>query len=239
MRGCLSFVLFAVLLIGLLAWFVLPAIAGPLVVAGFAAAGLRGTDTQATVTADPPLELLALHADRVRIRSSDVTLQDLHATSLDVTIADVGLLDRTFATIDGTLEGVSATTAEGSTVDVPSVRVTGTASVTNASFLLPTSLVADLAASAADRATGRQPDSVRLVAPDVVEFAVAGTTLDGTIAVDPSGDLIVEPSGPDARLPALILVTAASVEPLALESVRVVDAGVQVEARVDLAAIGL
>ncbi len=239
MRSCLSFLVFAAVLLGLLAWFVLPVIAAPVVVASLAAAGLNGTDTQATVTANPPLKLLVLHADQVRIRSSNVTLRGISAASMDLTIDDVGLLDRTFSTIAGTLDGVVATTAEGTTVGVPSVQVSGTSSVADATFTLDSSIVTGLASDAAERATGRRPDAVRLTAPDVVAFTIGGTTITGTLSVDKSGDLIVQPSDVAAKLPPLVLVTAASIEPLTLESVRVTSDGVVAQGRLELAAIGL
>ena len=239
MRGCLSFLLFVVVLVGLLAWFVLPAVAGPLVVASLTGAGLDGRDTRATVTANPPLELLLLRADRVRVQSSDVALRGIRAASLDISLTDVSFLDRSFASIDGDLGGLTVTTAAGASVEIPSIHISGSSSTARADFVVPSSLVVSLAQDAAERATGRRPSAVTLKSPDVVSFDVGGATLDETLAIDGWGDLIAEGSGGAAGLPSLVLVRATEIAPFALDSVSVVDAGVRLGGTVDLAAMGL
>ena len=239
MRGCLSFLLFVVVLVGLLAWFVLPAIAGPLVVASLTGAGLQGRDTRATVTADPPLELLLLRADRVHVQSTDVSLRGIRAAMLDINLTDVGFLERSFATIDGDLEGLTVTTAEGGSVSIPSVHITGSSSAARADFVVPTPLVISLAQDAAERATGRRPSAVSLKSPGVVSFDVGGATFDETLAINGSGDLLAEGGVGGAGLPSLVLVRATEIAPFTLQSVGVEDAGVQLGGTVDLAAMGL
>lgn len=239
MRGCLSFLLFVVVLVGLLAWFVLPVIAGPLVVASLTGAGFQGRETRATVVANPPLELLLLRADRVRVQSSDVSLRGMTAATLDVSLTDVGFLERSFATIDGDLEGLTATTAEGGRVSIPSVHISGSSSAARADFVVPTALVVSLAQDAAERATGRRPSAVTLKSPGVVSFDLAGATFDETLAIDGSGDLIAEGSAAGAGLPSLVLVRASEIAPFTLDSVRVANAGVELGGTIDLAAIGL
>jgi hypothetical protein len=53
--------------------------------------------------------VLLLDANRVRVRSSDVNIQNVHADSVDVTLRDVSIARRSFDSIEGTLSGVRFT----------------------------------------------------------------------------------------------------------------------------------
>src|SRR5438067_552454 len=111
-RGCLTFVLFVAVLVGAMAWIGLPTVASAAITAGLTASGLSGTDTKVTVTADPPLELASLHADTVRVHTTDAHWQDLRAASLDMAMTDVSLGSRSFASINGRLTGVEMPTGD-------------------------------------------------------------------------------------------------------------------------------
>ena len=78
MRGCLTwfFVLLAVVLVA--TWAFAPVVAAGLVSAGLGTAGFESADKKVTVIADPPIELLTLRADKVRIQATDATFAGLH-----------------------------------------------------------------------------------------------------------------------------------------------------------------
>jgi len=124
-RGCLTS-FFVLIALGLIAsWLLLPPIASGAIDQGLQLAGFHGDGRRVTVVASPPLELLTLHADTVRVQASDVTYQGLQAGSVDVTLGDVALLDRTAGTIDGTLTAVSFRGVDGLTVSVASIGPVG------------------------------------------------------------------------------------------------------------------
>src|SRR5947207_12621110 len=69
-RGCVLWLLTFGAFVLLVLWFALPPVAGGLAAAALESAGFHGTNTRVDVGADPPLKLLLLDADRIRIRSS-------------------------------------------------------------------------------------------------------------------------------------------------------------------------
>src|SRR4029077_16297804 len=94
-RGCLTsfFVLVAVVLVG--ASLLLPAAASALVTGAVGLAGFNGSNEQVTVTTNSPLELIGLHADRIRLRATKASFHEVRMASVDVTLDDGAFVDRT------------------------------------------------------------------------------------------------------------------------------------------------
>ena len=94
------------LALGLLfVWFALPPILGGVAVGILRDNGVKAADIRVDVGADPPLKLIGLDADRVRVRATGVEVDRLRADSIDVTFRDVSLREERFEQIEGRVEG--------------------------------------------------------------------------------------------------------------------------------------
>ena len=125
MRGCLTVLVLAAALVLVVAWFGAPTLAGVLIERSLAGAGYSATETSVTVSSDPPLEILAGHADRVTIRGTHATLRDLTAAELVLTMTNVDLVGGRFSRVDGQLTDVLIQSGDGSSVRARSLAVRG------------------------------------------------------------------------------------------------------------------
>src|SRR4051794_23009294 len=107
MRGCLFVIAFAAVILIAIAWFGAPALAAFAVRNGLESAGFASGDITVDVTADPPLTVVTGHADEVRIRATDASIDGLVASGLDVRLRAVNLFSRSFGSVDGSLSDVS------------------------------------------------------------------------------------------------------------------------------------
>lgn len=196
MRGCLFTVALGAVTAALLVALGLPALAAGLLTAGVGAAGLRADDTAVTVTADPPWDLLSLHADRARVVASDATFRGIAIGSLDVTLLDVDILGRTAGGVAGRLTGVTVDGAARAPLRLAAVTLGGgTGRVTVATGIAAAD-ARSLVAGALGAATGAAvpPAAVRLAAPDRV--TVGGRSAWSVrLAVDAAGDLVALGAG--------------------------------------------
>ena len=233
MRGCLTS-FFVLIALGLVAsWLFLPPIAAGAIDQGLQLAGFHGDGRRVTVVASPPLELLALHADKVRVQASDVSYHGLEVGSVDVTLGDVALFDRTAGTIDGTLTGVSFSGVDGLPVSVASIGLSGTRGVVDATIALSAADVRSLATTAVKTATGTAPTKVTLTAPNKVAVTSGKKTVSGTLDVDDAGGLVFVPTGGGSLSGPIDLVRPGPDVPLRLESVTVGSQGATLKGTVD------
>jgi hypothetical protein len=232
-RGCLTFLLFVAILVGAVAWIGAPTVASAGITAALAASGLSGTDTRVTVTANPPVELVSLHADSVRIETLDAHWQDLRAATLDLTLDDVSLGSRSFATIKGSLTGVQLTT-DGPTITSPRVTLTGSSSDASATIGVAAQTVSMLALDAAERTIGTRPTKVSLGPPDKITLVVNGQPIAGRLVVDAGGALVALVQG----VGSVRLFGPGTGDPFTLTSVTVSpDGSLVLAARVDLGSL--
>jgi hypothetical protein len=231
-RGCVLWLLTFGAFIVLVLWFALPPVAGGLVTAALGAAGFHGADTRVEVGADPPLKLLLLKADRVHVQSTEASILNVDADSVDVLLRNVSIQDRTFESIEGTLSGVRFTPDQGPPFTARTVQLTGPAEAAKATLSVDQASVQALVATAVADATGQQVSRVALAAPDRVSVVVAGTTASGRLAIDTAGQLVVIPAS-GRSIP---LVGTGSGTRLRLQSVQVVDQGLELSGVMDLRA---
>jgi hypothetical protein len=234
MRGCLTFliVLFAVALIG--GWFALPPLAGAAVTGGLGLAGFSGSNTSVTVTADPPLELATLHADGVRLMSSDATFQQLRMATVDVTLKDVHLLDRTAGAVSGTLTGLRFAPATGPEVQISTAKLSGSGKNITATLTLSLADASAIASSAVRAQIGATPSSATLTAPDRVNVVVSGTAVGGRLHVDAGGGLVFQPSDTSGVFSTAVdLIRPGPGVPIHLRTVTVTASGVTLGATLD------
>jgi hypothetical protein len=177
-----------------LAWIGGPVLAGTVVERSLAAAGFTAASKSVTVASEPPLEILAGHADRVVIDARDAGLRTLHAAQLSLTLTNVDLLGRRFGGIDASLDDALFTPAEGPAVAARSITVRGPANGATATIHVSEQVVEQLITDGIRQQTGLTVERVTLSAPNRVRFT-AGLSLDGRLAVDADGALVVVTSG--------------------------------------------
>ena len=194
MRGCLTLlVLMATILLA--SWLFLPTVAGEVVDGALGQAGFAGSPTDVSVSSDPPIELLAGHADRVIVHATDATYRELTAATVDVTLTDVSLINRTAGTVGGTLTGIRIRPASGHVLPVSSATLSGSGSAIQARLSLSLADVSAMAASAVTSMTGSAPSNVTLAGPDRATIVVSGITVSGRVVVDAQGGLVFRPTG--------------------------------------------
>ncbi len=237
MRGCLSFVVFAAVLVGGLVWFAVPPLADMLVTQA-AGLGFDGRISAHVESSFPP-RLLMFHADTVTLHGTHVRPHGsaLDAAGADIRLEDVDLLARSAKLVSGTLTDVTIPAAASPTgfLVLPRIELRGPAGGIATTARVPGAAVQDLVSAAVERATGRAPDAVTLVAPDRIGVRLGGTSVEGRLNVT-SGDLVVELDRPAVSGP---LVDREELQPLALEGVSVLDGDLVLNGTLDASALGL
>ncbi len=220
MRGCLIVLAAGVAFLAVLAWFALPPVAATVVAGGLATSGLSGTGTSVQVHASPPYELLDLHADAIDIASSDVSWRGISASGLTLHLSGVDLGARAAESVVGRLDGVSIPVADGST-PVERIDLAGPSSAIGATLALDPTTTSRLATAAVEKAIGRAPTAVQLIAPDRVVVTIGSQRADGRLLVDQSGAVVV--SVPP--LGTAVVADPATDLPLVLRSVAITPGG--------------
>jgi hypothetical protein len=223
-RGCLFTLVLALAAGAVIVVVGLPAAASAVLTAGLTAAGLQAEDTTVTVSSDPPTDLVALHADTVRVRATDATFRGMAIGELDLQLGGVAILERTAASVDGELRDVTVEVGDRP-LTLARIMVLGTGDEVTTTTLVPNAAAEALIADAIADQAGVRPDSVRLQGPDELAVQAGPVTLRGRLAVVPGGDLVVRiVDGPVAGS-AVVLVRGGRDLPIELTDVRVTDAG--------------
>jgi hypothetical protein len=223
MRGCLSVLVLAIVFLAAGAWFAGPPVAAFVVETGLATAGFHGDDTQVTVRADPPFELLTAHADSVDIDSDDVTVDQFEAGHLRLSLTDADLLNRRFAEVEGRLDDVTVTTGGSSTLKATSVDLTGDPSEADMTIHVSREVLAQVALDTVSDELGVDASDVAFSAPDKMTLTSGGSTIAGQLVARDGGLSVVIglPSNPRIDL-------IAATPGLRLTSVAIDDAGAMV-----------
>jgi len=238
-RGCLTFLLVVAATVLIASWLLLPAAAAEVMTGAIGAAGFSGTGTAVTVTAEPPIALLALHADRVRVRSTNATFHEVRMARVDVTLGDVALLDRTAGSVDGTLTGVEIDPPGGPPIHASSVVLSGSSAAIRATLSLSTEDVTAIARSAVAAVAGASPSRVTLASPDRVTVAVGDQSLAGRLVIDAGGALVFHPTTPVGRITGDVdLIRPGPDVPLRIRTVSLTPTGATITATIDASALG-
>jgi len=239
MRGCLVSLFFFPAVILIAAWLFLPRIAAPIVGGALGFAGFSASDQVITVTADPPIELFALHADRIHLTATKATFQGLTMSSVDVTLDDVALLGRTAGAVSGTLTGVRFAPSDGPVVTIASIDLSGTGTHIGATLRLSPADVKALASDAVKSALGVTPSRVTLDAPDRATVVVNGVSVGGRLVIDSAGTLSFRPTGILGGFTGpVVLVSPGPGVPFRIASIAVSPAGVTASGTVDPSLFG-
>jgi len=239
-RGCLLRLLIWPVLLLVVAWFGLPPLASAAISAGLGAAGFHASAETVDVIADPPLKLLVLRADQVHLRASRATFRGLTLAGVDLTVTKLSVLERSAGTIDGTLTGVTVPNADGGSISVATIGVSGSGAVRNVAVRLGIDLreVETLAAAALGAPAGSIA-TVTLAGPDRATIVVAGSVVAGRLLVDATGALVFRPAHATAGIgTSLVLARPDPATPIRLTGVVADPAGLTVEGALDLSLFG-
>jgi hypothetical protein len=124
MRGVLVFLVFAATLIALLVFVAGPVVARPLAVDAVRAA-IPGDDPVDVEVDVDGFDLLRGQVGEVRVSGANLTSDAVTVRSFELSVNRVGLDGRTFAALTGGLDGVNVGLADGSTLDIGHVALSG------------------------------------------------------------------------------------------------------------------
>lgn len=213
MATFLRFTVFALLLVALVVFLVVPLVVGPILTSMVRQAGLEGDDVTVSVDLLGPA-ILSGRAEGLRVRATDVRVPRAVIDSLDVTLHGVSIFDRSFRTVRGTLAGLEVQGPEGEPVHVASVDLDGPADAALARGRLDAPEAERLIRRAIEDA-GVTVDDVWL-RDDSVRVSLGDNWAEGRLRVA-GGSLVLEN---DLTEP-LLLLTPAPSEPWRLDAVRV------------------
>jgi hypothetical protein len=187
MRGCLSvLVLAAIFLVGA-AWFAGPQLAAFVVETGLSTSGFHGTNTEVTVSANPPVELLTGHADSVTIDSDAATIGQFSAAHMELTLHGADLIGRHAQTVDGTLDDATMNTSDGTSLKAGQVRLSGDASASDVTIRVNPAELTHIATDTINTELGVDAEDVTFSAPDRVSFKVGRSTIAGQLVIRDGG----------------------------------------------------
>ena len=213
-RGCLVSLVGTISLVTVVLWLTLPFLASWALIGLMDINGFNGTNTQVEVRANPPLLLLAGHADTVHIVSNNVTAGPLEAKRVDLRLENVALITRQAGNVTGELDGVTIT-APGTpgqpaiTAVLEKVTVSGPGNATQATITMTGDEAAQLAESELKAKTGVTA-TITFKAPNLVVLKLGTATQDGHLVIR-NGDLVLVPSL--TLIPAITLLHPGSGEP--------------------------
>ena len=218
MRGCLFTIALAAVVVALIVFIGLPAVAAGLLTAGVKAAGLQANDTTVNVAADPPWDLLGLHADRVRVRATTATFRGLQIGALDVTLLDVSIVDRTANSVAGRMTGVTVPNVAGQPLGLEAINLSGGGDQVTATTTVAAADAQALVAAEVGSVTGVTipATAVHLAAPNKV-IVKAVVTITAVLSVDANGNLVATATG----IPPVTVLRAGEDIPMKFSSVKV------------------
>ena len=227
--GLLKFLLVMSVLIAVLVFFVLPAVAGPILTGLARNAGIGGTDVTVDVEAGGA-QLLGGGADGLRVRGRDLTVEGIVIGGYDVTLGRVALFDRRFETVKGTLSDVRLGGTGARALQVRTLALEGPADAARASGRVERADAERMIADAVRRA-GLPVGDVDL-RDGHVELEAGGRRLTAELAVADGRLLARLPNGRSVEL-----MRAGRADAWRLDDVDVRADGLAVRATIDLQSI--
>ncbi len=224
MTSLLRFAAFAVVVVGLLVFLVVPVVASPVLTQMVRDMGLQADDLDVRIEYFDP-SLFAGRTDSLQIRASNASMPPATVGTLDLTFGGVSFIDRTFQTIRGELLDV-VVVASGLSFSVESIQVSGPASAATASGSLNEAQSEHLVRTAAQR-VGVTLDDVRFVSGSL-RIRTGGIETPARLAVR-GGALVLQL---DAGPPVLLLQPAPT-DPWRLTDAYVTERGITIAGVVD------
>jgi hypothetical protein len=231
MRSFLGFLVLVVLLIGVLAFGVVP-LAGP----GLVSAVIRGTPPLAgqNVTVSTQVDaagLLRGEIGRIDVAGQSIAVDSASANGVTVSIDGLSVVDRSFGNLDGRATSVVINQPDGTFVELDDVRMFGSSETLDAMGQIPADEVIRLLTLRLAVA-GMPVDAIRLE-PGVIVVTIAGQEIESRLSIS-GNSVVLTPAG---GLPPGT-VSAGVVEPWQLIGLDVAAAGIIVQARLTGARLG-
>jgi hypothetical protein len=231
MRSFLGFLVLVALLVGVLAFAVLPFV-GP----GLVSAVIRGTPPLVgqNVTVSTQVDaagLLRGEIGRIDAAGPSIGMDSARANGVTVSIDALSVVDRSFGNLDGRAASVAINQPDGTFVELHDVRVFGSTETLDAVGQIPADeairlLTVRLAVA------GMPVDAIRLE-PDVIVVTIAGQEIESRLLIVGESVVLMSAGG----LPP-VTVSAGVVEPWRLIGLDVAPAGITVQARLTGARLG-
>ena len=225
-------------LAGAVLWVALPVAASTLAGAAVGAAGLHGNDVAVSVSADPPIKLLLLEADTVRVRSGPSTWRGVAFGQLDLTFSGLRL-GAGSGTVEGRLDRVDFPDGAGTTVRAGSVLLSGAASAPEVRVEFAAADFESLVRRALPAGLSGASTVVELAPPDEVRIHTVLGEVVARIVVGPNGRLDLVLSGPAVGTVTIAILEPGAAIPMRLRSVEVDGGNVVLHGTVDARSVGL
>jgi hypothetical protein len=202
-------------------------------------AGLSGEDVSTSVIARPPLKLLLLEADAVRVRSGPGSWRGLRFGSLDVTV-DVARLGSPPGDVRGRIDAVEFADATGATVRASSIELSGVASTPDVRVALALDDVSALVGRALLPAGLGGPDArIALAPPNGVRIVTPAGESTARIASRADGGLDLLFAAPGVPSVTLSLLEPGAALPVRILGVSVDGDSLVLRGTVDARSLGL
>jgi hypothetical protein len=230
-RGCLFILVLGAALLAVVAWFGALPLTRTLVDAGLSGSGFRAAQQTVTVTSDPPVGVLAGHADIILIDATDVTWRTLQASRVTLELDDVDLFGRTARTIHGRIDNarIGSEGSADSSIPLSMVDFDGPTGAADASITVEATVVRGLVIAAVQREFGVKASDLELLSPDRIRLTAPGATIDATLVIDGSGALAISTS-----LGSVEMFRVDPAIPLRLRSATVVDGSLRLDGILDV-----
>jgi len=225
-------------LAGAVLWLGLPVAASTLAGVAVGAAGLHGDSVSVSVSADPPLKLLLLEADSVRVRSGPSTWRGVTFAQLDLTFGGLRVGGGP-ETVEGRLDGVEFPDSAGATVRAGTVFVSGAASAPDLRVEFAAADFESLVRRALPAGLSGPTAPLELIPPDQVRFQTASGEVVARLVPGQDGRLNLALSGAGVGSVTITLLEPGPALPLQLQSVAVDGGNVVLRGTVDARSIGL
>ena len=222
--GLVRFLAFAVLLVALLVFVVVPVVASPLLTQMVRDMGLEADELEVSIESFDP-SLFAGRTAKLRMQGTNVVLSPALVEELDLTFGQVAFVERTFESIRGELRGVRVD-AGGLTLNVSSVQISGPAREASVAVHFNAQEAEEMLRDAARRA-GIGLEEVRFV-DGGVRVGLAGTEVRARVDVL-GGALVLQPQAG----PPMLLLQPAPSDPWRLSEAYVSSSGITVNGIVD------
>ena len=230
--------LLTTLLAGAVLWVTLPLAASTLARGAVVAAGLEGEDIEVTVLADPPLKLLLLEADAVRISAGLGTWRGISFTGIDATVATTRL-GGPLGAVEARLEGVQLPSEDGARLRVGTVLVSGPLASADLRIRLSSDDLEVALRQALPPDLGSLAGAITLAPPDGLRIATAGGDVAARLILRPDGSLDLSVDGPGGSSVTVTVLRAGAALPVRLQSVTVDDSWVELRGTLDARDLGL
>jgi hypothetical protein len=225
-------------LAGAVLWVALPVAASTVASVAVGAAGLRGDDVSVSVGADPPLKLLLLEADTLRIQSGPSSWRGVTFGKLHLTFTGLRL-GAGPGTVEGRLDRVEFPDTRGGVLRAETVLVSGAAATPDVRVQFPAADIQSLVGRALPADLAAVATLIELVPPDQVRIHSALGDIVGRLLLGPDGHLVLVLNVPGVGSATIAILEPGSALPLQLTSVELDDGSLVLRGTVDAHSIGL